>query len=147
MSGTDNIRYQVTHSTRYDYASEVSQARHWLHLRPRDLEYQVVCNHGLIVDPGPVETHTVVDAFGNDTLQLVIERPHASLEVIAEMQVALKPRPSIAFDQVYNWKQVRDKLVYASAPRSATELEASCYRFESPQVRIKNVFSEFAATC
>jgi len=147
MAAATSVTYQVTHSTRYDYATEVFQARHWLHLRPRDLEHQVVCAQGLIVDPGPVETHSVIDAFGNDTLQLVIERPHASLEVIAELQVELKPRPPIAVNEVYDWKRLRDELVYTSVPRSGAELEALRYRFESPQVRIKNVFSEFAEAC
>jgi transglutaminase-like putative cysteine protease len=147
MCSAANVRYQVTHSTRYEYAAEVLQARHWLHLRPRDLEHQVVHSQGLIVDPAPVETHTVLDAFGNNTLQLVIERPHASLEVIAEMQVELKSRAPIAVDQVHDWQRVRDELGYSSAPRSHEALAALCYRFESPQVRIKNVFSEFATSC
>lgn len=142
-----SIRYRVHHQTHYEYNSEVVYARHWLHLRPREHEYQRVISHGVLVDPAPAETHTLTDAFGNETLQLAMERPHRHLEVALDMEVEIKTRNEVNFADSPAWERVRDELSYASRPRSARELEALTYRLESPQVRLKNVFSEFAEPC
>lgn len=141
------IRYRVNHRTRYDYHSEVVYARHWLHLRPREHDYQHVITHGLTIDPAPVETQTLTDAFGNDSLQIAMERPHHHLDVVLDMEVEVTPRTELDAVATLPWERVRDELSYASRPRAARELEALMYRLESPQVRLKNQFSDFASPC
>jgi transglutaminase-like putative cysteine protease len=141
------LRYRVNHQTRYEYNAEVVYARHWLHLRPREHEHQHVISHGLLVDPAPAETLTLTDAFGNDTLQLAMERPHRYLEVTVDMEVAIKSRSDLNAADSLPWERVRDELSYTSRPRSARELEALSHRLESPLVHLKNAYSEFAAPC
>jgi len=142
-----SVHYRVSHQTHYEYGSEVVYARHWLHLRPRQHDFQRVISHGLTIDPAPAESMSLVDAFGNDTLQLAMERPHRHLQVTLDMEVEIKPREEPDLAQALPWERVRDGLSYASRPRSMRELEALTYRLESPQVHLKNVFSEFAEAC
>lgn len=141
------VRYRVHHQTHYEYTTEVVYARHWLHLRPREHEYQRVISHGVLIDPAPAETNALTDAFGNDTLQLAMERPHRQLDVALDMEVEVIARDQLEVATSLAWERVRDELSYTSRPRSTRELEALTYRLESPQVHLKNVFSEFAATC
>ncbi|MES1195754.1 MAG: transglutaminase family protein, partial [Steroidobacter sp.] len=135
------------HVTRYDYASEVLQARHWLHLRPRDHAFQKVTAQGLLIDPAPTEIVSLHDAFGNGTVQANIDRPHAWLDVAADMKVTLQPRPVIDAGDTQSWESVRDALSYSNRPRTETEIEALGYRMESPQIRIKKVFGELGLSC
>src|SRR4051794_9879188 len=87
-----SVLYQVHHVTRYDYSSEVLQARHWLHLRPRESAFQHVISQGLLIDPAPSEIISGRDAFGNQTVHANIDRPHGYLDVTAEMKVSLQER-------------------------------------------------------
>lgn len=147
MTSTNFVQYRVNHITRYDYESEVVQARHWLHLRPREHARQKVIRHGLLIDPAPTESAALLDAFGNDTFQMVVERPHSSLEVTADIEVSITPRMEMVASESLSWERARDELGYTGRPRSPGELEALSYRFESPQIKLKNVFGEFAAPC
>jgi len=146
-SASQPVLYQVHHVTRYDYASEVMQARHWLHLRPREYAHQRVLAQGLLVDPAPSEITSVADAFGNQTVHANIDRPHAYLDVTADMKVLLKKRTVSAAMDTPAWEKVRDELCYSNRPRTETELEALRYRLESPQIKIKTVFGELAQSC
>ena len=144
---SDKVIYQVHHVTRYDYASEVLQARHWLHLRPRESVFQHVISQGLLIDPAPSEITSVQDAFGNQTVHANIDRPHSFLDVTADMKVAVQKRPEIVASDAPTWETVRDDLCYSNRPRTETQLEALAYRMESPQIKIKKHFGEFAREC
>lgn len=143
----DSVVYQVHHVTRYDYASEVLQARHWLHLRPRESAYQQVIAQGLLLDPAPSEINSIQDAFGNQTVHANIDRPHSYLDVTADMKVCLRERSVVDAKDTSTWESVRDDLSYSNRPRTETELEALTYRMESPQIKIKKYFGEFAQSC
>jgi len=146
-SSKDPVVYQVRHVTRYDYASEVLQARHWLHLRPRESAFQHVISQGLVLDPAPSEITSIQDAFGNQTVHANIDRPHSYLDVTADMKVCLQTRPTINVKKTPSWESVREGLSYSNRPRTESELEALTYRMESPQIRIKKYFGEFAQSC
>ncbi|HEX2583941.1 MAG TPA: transglutaminase N-terminal domain-containing protein, partial [Steroidobacteraceae bacterium] len=120
----DSVVYQVHHVTRYDYASEVLQARHWLHLRPRESAYQQVIAQGLLLDPAPSEITSIQDAFGNQTVHANIDRPHSYLDVTADMKVCLRERSVVDAKDTSSWESVRDDLSYSNRPRTETELEA-----------------------
>lgn len=138
--------YQIKHRTCYQYQSEVLQARHLLHLHPRQTAFQQQINHRLVIEPEITEQALIPDAFGNQVLQIVIDRPHAMLNVDAEMEIKLMARPQ-PDSEVSSWERVRDDLSYASRPRSKAELEVLQYRQASPHIKLKNAFSEFAAPC
>jgi transglutaminase-like putative cysteine protease len=140
-------QYQIVHKTRYEYESEVLQARHLLHLHPRQSAYQQSLRHRMHIVPQPTDQALIPDAFGNQVLQIVIDRPHAELHVDTEMEIELTARAEPDPEKLISWERVRDELSYASRPRSRNELEVLQYRQESPHIKLKNVFSEFASPC
>jgi transglutaminase-like putative cysteine protease len=140
------VHYRVKHRTVYDYGADVVHAHQLLHLTPRSSPYQQCLSHAVEICPVPGDRAHDVDVFGNPIIRIELDRPHVRLEVAAEMRVAVKARVELDGDSM-PWERVRDALAYAKRPRSAQELEASCYRMESPYVRLKNAFAEFAADC
>jgi transglutaminase-like putative cysteine protease len=142
--------YRVSHETRYVYASEVVHAHQALHLTPRALAYQHCSDHRLTLTPLPTYSQSDTDAFGNTVTRMEFDWPHAELSVLAEMTVTVTP-PAPEFESTFasswTWERVRDDLAYSSHARTSDELEAIRYRMQSPYVRIKNVFVDFANDC
>lgn len=139
--------YEVLHETRYDYASPVAHAHHLLHLTPRVHEWQQLHAHELILQPTDGRLLHDVDSCGNVVARLELGRAHRQLQIIARSHIEVQARPALDAAQSLSWERVRDELSYASRPRTARQLEAIGYRMESPHVRVKNVFADFAADC
>jgi transglutaminase-like putative cysteine protease len=144
MSG---VCYDVRHDTLYRYDGEVAHSHQQLHLTPRDSERQRCLSHRIEVRPEPSERTEHLDAFGNVVTRVELERPHDCLEVVAAMRVQLTPLPEIDLEAGESWESVREQLRYNAQSRSVPWLEAMRFRGESPYVRIKRVFSEFAQDC
>lgn len=140
-------KYRVSHETRYAYASEVVHSHQALHLTPRVLPYQYCSDHLLTLTPLPTYSQSDTDAFGNTVTRLEFDWPHAELCVLAEMSISVTPPAPLDFELSHSWERVRDDLAYSGSPRTLEELEAIRYRMQSPYVRIKNVFVDFAADC
>ncbi|MGE0188608.1 MAG: transglutaminase N-terminal domain-containing protein [Steroidobacteraceae bacterium] len=142
-----SVWYQVEHLTRYDYSAPVVHAHHLLHLTPREHPWQKVLSHHIEVLPVERQLLMSVDAFGNQLCRLELDRPHELLSLTAYSQLQLLQRPLWVAAESLSWERVRDELTYCSRARTNDELEAVCYRTESPHIRIKNVFADFAADC
>jgi transglutaminase-like putative cysteine protease len=141
------VCYAVRHQTLYRYDGEVAHSHQQLHLTPRNSERQHCLSHHIEIAPEPSERTEHVDAFGNRVTRVELERPHDRLEVAAEMRVQLTPLPELELESGESWEAVRDQLRYNAQPRAADWLEAMRFRGESPYVRIKRVFGEFASDC
>ena len=144
---TKSARYRITHETAYGYSGEVVHAHHLLHLMPRESPHQSCSSYTLKIDPQPTSNIAAIDGFGNSMQRLEFDRPHQRLSVIAEMNVEVRERKIPVPHQVEPWERVRNQLAYVARPPGAERLEASCYRAESPHVRIKQVFTEYGADC
>ncbi len=142
-----SVRYAVRHETLYRYSRGVAHSHQQLHLTPRDSERQRCLEHAVSITPQPSMRAEYTDAFGNRVTRVEIDRPHDCLSVVADMQVSLAPRPGIDPRQGESWERVRDRLCYAACARDAAWLEALRFRSESPYVRVKRVFGEFARDC
>jgi transglutaminase-like putative cysteine protease len=142
-----NVCYTVRHDSLYRYDGEVAHSHQQLHLTPRDSERQRCLSHSIEIAPEPSERHEHLDAFGNTVTRVELERPHDSLEVVAEMRVQLAPMPRLDLDGGESWERVRDELRYNAQSRNVQWLEAMRFRGESPYVRIKRVLSEYAQDC
>lgn len=140
-------RYQIEHVTRYDYTAPVVHAHHLLHLTPRDHQWQRTLHHALELRPANGPLRPDRDAFGNSVQRLEMDRPHQQLSIVAHSEVCVSPRPVWPVVESQVWERVYDELSYFGRPRTAKELEAVCYRTESPHVRVKNVFADFAQEC
>jgi transglutaminase-like putative cysteine protease len=142
-----SARYRIRHETEYDYSGEVVHAHHLLHLTPRATAHQHCTAYSLRIDPQPSTQVAATDGFGNPVMRLEFDRPHQRLSVVAEMSVEVRERRIAAPHQIEPWERVRNQLAYVARPPGDERLDASCYRVESPHVRIKQVFTEFGADC
>lgn len=140
-------RYRVRHETLYRYRGEVAHSQQQLHLTPRDCEHQHSLSHAIRIAPQPAVRREYLDAFGNWVTRFELDRPHARLEVIAEMDVIVEAQPQLDRAQGESWERVRDQLCYNGRSREEQWLEAMRFRGESPYVRVKRVFGEFARDC
>jgi transglutaminase-like putative cysteine protease len=84
-------RYRVEHRTRYRYGAPVTTGLTIANLLPRTTATQTVHRASVSSDPIADHTHTHVDAFGNLTTFLAIERRHEELEVTAASEVTVEP--------------------------------------------------------
>jgi transglutaminase-like putative cysteine protease len=141
------VHYAVRHETLYRYRRDVAHAHQQLHLTPRNSERQHCLLHRINVTPQPAALAEYVDAFGNRVTRVELDRPHDRLQVIAEMEVRLEAQPEIDGEQAESWERVRDQLCYNARPREPEWLEAMRFRGESPFVRIKGAFRDFADDC
>ena len=142
-----SVCYTVRHDTTYEYEGEVAHSHQQLHLTPRETERQLCIAHRIEVNPEPTKRTEHLDAFGNTVTRVELEKPHGRLEVVTEMQVQLAPLPPMDLEEGDSWENVRHQLRYNAQSRTAQWLEAMRFRGESPYVRIKRVFSDFAADC
>jgi transglutaminase-like putative cysteine protease len=142
-----DVCYVVRHDTLYRYDGDVAHSHQQLHLTPRDSERQRCLSHRIEITPEPSRRTQHQDGFGNTVTRVELDKPHDRLEVVAEMRVQLAPLPRLDLRSGECWESVRDQLRYNAQSRSVQWLDAMRFRGESPYVRIKRVFSEFAQEC
>ncbi len=63
------------------------------------------------------------------------------------MEVILEAQPAPGAAEGENWERVREQLGYQAREREQPWLEAMRFRGESPFIRIKRLFSDFARDC
>jgi transglutaminase-like putative cysteine protease len=141
------VRYAVRHETLYTYGREVLHSHQQLHLTPRSFARQQCLEHRIRIDPQPAVCSEHFDAFGNRVTRVELDRPHAHLQVVATMELSLEAPPALPLAEGESWERVRDELLYTACPREPQWLEAMRFRGESPFVRIKRLFGEFASDC
>lgn len=149
MSDSDvtPYRYRVRHLTRYAYGGEVMHSHQMLRLIPRQMPHQSTLTQAVTITPQPVVRVDAEDAFGNPVTRLQIDRPHESLTVDAHMEVEVRMRPPRKAQDSQPWRALAESLRYTAQPLSPEELEVRRYLSESPYVRVKRTFSDFAADC
>jgi len=88
------------------------------------------------------------DAFGNLVTRVEFEHAHRQLDISTQMEVDVYTRPAVAAGDTLPWEQVRDSLSYSSDRWPSRDvLEACRFRHESPYVRVKQVFNDYALEC
>lgn len=143
MSGA--ARYHVRHETVYEYSGEVVHSHQLLHLAPRESAHQSCFAHVIHIEPAPANRSEDVDSFGNPVTRLEFDRPHLRLAVVAETQVEVRERAAVPIGE--SWERARSQLTYSGRPPGAARLEALRFRSESPHVRVKQTFTDYAADC
>jgi transglutaminase-like putative cysteine protease len=146
-AGLGPVTYHVRHVTRYDYASDVVHSHQLLHLMPRPAPYQRCLEHAIEVSPAVNWRRDEVDAFGNPLTRIYLEHPHRQLEVVSWMKVEVQPRPALRAEESPPWEEIVDQLRYQGRAPQPADLEACRFRHESPYVRVKQMFSAYAADC
>lgn len=140
-------RYSVRHETIYDYGGDVAHSHQLLRLTPRDTEHQSCLSHALVVDPQPRLRRDGTDAFGNRVTWLETDGPLHRLHVTADLQVLVSAPPAHLAADGMDWRQVAENFSYRGDPLPDDYLDACRFRMESPYVRVKRLFADYAADC
>jgi transglutaminase-like putative cysteine protease len=106
-------RYTVEHETRYAYRVPVSQSWQLAHLTPKDLAWQKVLAHRLVIEPAPEERRETRDAFGNGVTHFAMHVPHPLLRVHMSCDVEISDRPDPSRLVAGSWEDVRDAILEA----------------------------------
>ncbi|MBP6252641.1 MAG: transglutaminase family protein [Rubrivivax sp.] len=106
---------EVTHETRYDYASPVSPAMHLAHLRPLADAWQQVASSALEIQPPPDECRDETDVYGNRRCAFSVIVPHLGLTVRARSRVGIAPRfAALNVEHGEAWESVAQGLQYVA---------------------------------
>ena len=85
--------YGVRHRTTYSYEGMVTFARCVLRLTPRSSATQTVLASAIAITPEPSQSLERTGPFGEQTLTVVIDRPHDELIIEARSQVDVHAQP------------------------------------------------------
>jgi transglutaminase-like putative cysteine protease len=99
--------YKVRHRTTYRYEKTSTYARCVFRLRPQDSERQSVFHHTLSTEPEARSVHPRPGPFGEATVTVVIEEPHATLVVEANSVVDVHSVPVDLSRASLPWEAIR----------------------------------------
>jgi transglutaminase-like putative cysteine protease len=142
-----SVRYRIRHETAYEYRNDVVHSHQLLHLVPRPTAYQQCLEHVINVTPAFYRKRNEIDIFGNLVTRVEFDHPHRKLEVATDMEVEVHPRPAVDAADSLPWERTAAELAYHGSDPARDNLEAARFRHESPYVRIKTLFNEYAASC
>jgi transglutaminase-like putative cysteine protease len=102
-------RYEIVHTTEYNYSDSVALSHHVARLSPRSLAYQESVAHELQIDPSPAVTSRYQDYFGNGVTFFAMLGAHKRLTVRARSQVSLSsPTPPVP-SETAAWETATDQ--------------------------------------
>lgn len=140
-------RYHIRHATAYEYGADVVHSHQLLHLVPRPAPFQQCLEHKIGISPAAYRRRDGIDAFGNPVTRIEFDHPHRNLTVTTDMEVEVHPRPPLPVGETLSWERVAASLAYRGQSPGREDLEACRFRHESPYVRVKRMFTEYAADC
>jgi transglutaminase-like putative cysteine protease len=132
--------YRITHSTRYNYPSPVTQCFTEARLTPRAFPGQQVREHSLQVTPSPAYLHERKDYFGNDVSTFAVFERHDRFAAVAESVVEVETERTDMLSSP-PWEEVRDLLALPLDPDS---IAASEFIFDSPYISALKELREYA---
>lgn len=143
------MKYQLRHTTRYDYTSPVTLSHNEARLLPRELDWQQCTNTRLSISPASLRQHERLDFFGNRVVYFAIQDIHTSLEVTVRSQVTTFDRKPPDSDAAHRpWETIAQQLSPSPAQRPETDsVQARLFALNSPFVCADNALRDFALTC
>jgi len=117
------MRYRLRHTTTYTYDDDVSDSYGIAYVTPRELPWQRVGSHEVVVDPAATDLQQSVDHYGNTRTYFQVDDPHRVLRVEArsEVEVLAEVRDDVADAQPWEACRPQDRREVLDA-WSATEL-------------------------
>lgn len=144
------MRYQLRHTTHYDYSSAVTLSHNEARLLMRDAPGQRCLRSELAISPTPLRQHERQDFFGNRVVYFAIQDIHHSLDVTASSEIITQPKappPTLDMtweDAVARLRPGRDRATTLSGPEC---LEACLFTMASPFIRQDPALATFAKRC
>jgi len=133
--------YRISHRTTYKYVYPVSVGNHVACLNPRSFSNNQVTGSILHIHPTPVTRTERVDYFGNRLCFFTIGEPHGELIVEAKSEVVRTSGEALFSHSPLAWEGSTAGLANDHTPQG---LDAYQYQFESPRVRIRPEYAEYA---
>jgi len=99
--------YRVSHRTTYSYDEDVSDSLGIAYLVPRELPWQRVVSHDLVLDPATDDSSTDLDYYGNSATYFQVTTPHRVLDILATSQVEVDTPSYDAEALAVPWESAR----------------------------------------
>ncbi|TWU24548.1 hypothetical protein Pla144_34320 [Bythopirellula polymerisocia] len=141
MRLANNMKYKVTHTTKYDYDAPVPVCHNVVYLTPRTTNVQSCSRHRLTVNPTPTTHSKRIDYFGNAVSSFSIATSHRLLQITASSSVTIQPRQLPSEGSTLAWESIRNSL---ATERSAEGLATYQFAFPSPHVPFHPELSDYA---
>jgi transglutaminase-like putative cysteine protease len=135
------VKYQLTHTTRYNYENLVSVAHHRLCLTPRRCDRQHLHAHDLHIDPTPAQLTTGSDYFGNTSTFLTLDQTHQVLVLTAHTSISVLPTTLPLPAATPPWEEIRDLVDGARFEPAGAPVE---FAFSSPFAARDADFGDYA---
>ena len=129
------MKYNVNHSTQFNYDLPVISAHQVLRLKPRDMPgRQRLLSHDIELSPQGTEIRQQQDYFGNTVHEVRLHARHDRLYIHSRCQVDVTPRDDILLDLSPPWESVAGDL---DVPQSPKLWEAAQFCFPSPHIDVQ----------
>lgn len=141
------MKYQLRHTTHYDYSSPVTLSHNEARLLPRDLDFQHCKNTRLSISPTPLRQHERRDFFGNRVVYFAIQDIHDSLEVTVRSQITTQQRSEPAGAEAdVEWETVVQQLAPGGSGSVVNPdiLDARLFTLNSPFIHRSDALRRFA---
>ena len=130
------MRYDVIHTTEYDYSESVAVAHHVARLKPRRLPSQECFRHELTVTPVPAVTTEYEDYFGNPVTLVAVQGAHQNLVIRARSTVAVNATVLPLRQQTPAWE--------TAASRSVLPFDAVEFLFDGSVAKWPSILEVYA---
>ena len=136
------MRLSVIHETHYRYSAPVVLSQQLLHLTPRELPWQNIAAHRLVIDPAAGVMTERFDYYGIRSVQALVAVPHETLTVRAESEFVTQARAGAAAAAPQQpWDALRERL---RAPE-ALSIGVAEFLVDSPHVERMRELTDYAA--
>jgi transglutaminase-like putative cysteine protease len=133
--------YKIAHRTTYKYKHSVSVGNHVACLKPRSTSRQELIKVDLNIQPHPAMCVERKDYFGNKLIFFTIQEPHRELVVEARSEVKVAESQPVPVRNEITWEDVVRSLPFDLTREG---LDAEQFAFESPRIRIRPEFADYA---
>jgi len=133
--------YRIVHRTTYKYKYPVSVGNHVACLKPRALPHHQLAQSELHIQPRPATRTERADFFGNRLCFFTIQEPHRELVVEARSKVIMEGTPASGPQVPLPWEDAARSFPNDHTPAG---LEAYQFGFESPRIRVRSEFADYA---
>ncbi len=136
------MNYKIVHRTTYRYKYPVSSGSHVACLKPRVRAGHQSARSALNIQPRPSTCTERIDFFGNLLCFFTIQEPHRELLVEARSHVTIEgsAHPTRSQPQI-PWEEAGRLIANDYSPEG---LDAYQFSFESPRIRMRAEFADYA---
>lgn len=138
------MKYQLRHTTRYDYSSDVTLSHNEARLLPRNLPWQQVNAAQLSISPQPIRLRERPDFFGNRVSYFTIQDLHSSLEVTLTSEITTLPRQLPPKSMQIRW-QDSVEMLRSDPSISAVLQDARLMMLDSDFIRSHSTLAAYAS--